>query len=69
MHEQGSNKRRSLLLGAGAAGAAAAVGGAIATAAPDRGATPVESVDEAAAVSKGYRLSEHIRNYYRTSRI
>lgn len=59
-------KRRKFLLGltAGGAGAAAAVIGgkaALESAAP--------TADNGRRASKGYQLTEHVRNYYRTARV
>lgn len=58
-------KRRNFLLAAtlGGAGAVAAVVGGI-------GAAPAPKVDTAARTpaAGGYRLSEHVRHYYRTAR-
>jgi hypothetical protein len=56
--------RRNFLIGAGAAGAAGVA--AIAT----KGVQPVapgSTVKQEA--SKGYELTEHVRNYYRTTRV
>jgi hypothetical protein len=60
-------KRRGLLLGAGAAGAAALAVNAL------PGATPAETAVAAAVpklpeTSAGYRLSEHVLRYYETTR-
>lgn len=58
--------RRSFLaaLGAGGAATAAAVASKVVPQAPR---APGTTVDERGA--KGYELSEHVRNYYRTTRI
>lgn len=56
--------RRNFLLGAGAAGAAGVAALAAKTTAP---AVPGTTVKEEGG--KGYQLSEHVRNYYRTTRI
>jgi hypothetical protein len=57
--------RRNFLLavGAGGAGAAAAL---LAKGMP-RAESNANAADE--AKSKGYRVSEHIRNYYRTTKV
>ncbi len=58
-------KRRGFLLtvGLGGAGAAAGViGGKVLS------DTPAAAPDKAAAAG-GYRLSEHVQNYYRTTRV
>ena len=56
-------RRRFLLaLGAGSAGAAAAA------AAPGVSAT-VATAAEAAPASRGYRVTEHVRRYYDTTRL
>lgn len=57
-----SSRRRFLMFGAGAAGAAAA---APVLAAP----AAVIDVPAAKPESQGYRETEHVRNYYATTRI
>ena len=66
MSKQTDVKRRSFLLtvGLGGAGAAAAVLGTRALA-PEK----AEAVKPATAPGKGYQLTEHVRNYYRTTRV
>lgn len=61
--------RRSFLRGAGAAGAAGAL--AAATAAPRALAAPAAAAPAAAdePQQKGYRLTEHVRRYYRSTMI
>ena len=61
-HFPDSNRRRFLMLGAGAAGA---------TAAAPLLAAPAALVDvpEAKPQSSGYRETEHVRDYYATTRI
>ena len=58
-----TNRRRFLMFGAGAASAAAA--------APVIAATPAEIVAEPVAQpeSKGYAETQHVRDYYATTRI
>ena len=61
--------RRTMLAGAGAAGALAAAAVAL-----PRAPAPVASVKSAKAdaapdTSAGYRLTEHVKHYYRTARI
>ena len=57
-------RRRFLLaLGAGGAGAAAVATQPLVTAAPDPAAAP------ASDTSQGYRETEHVRDYYATTRI
>lgn len=58
-------KRRRFLatLGLGGAAAAAAVGAKLVTAAAD------DSETKKPEASKGYRLTAHVQNYYRTTRI
>ena len=56
--------RRNFLLGAGAAGAAGVA--AIATKATQPAATGTTVKQDA---RKGYELTEHVRSYYRTTRI
>jgi hypothetical protein len=60
----GKRRRFLLALGAGGAGAAAAA----VAAAPAAIATPDKPAPAAAATS-GYRETEHVRDYYRTTRI
>ena len=58
-----TNRRRFLMFGAGAAGAAAA--------APVIAATPAAVIAEPVAnpESQGYRETQHVRDYYATTRI
>jgi hypothetical protein len=56
--------RRNFLLAAGAGGAAAAA--AIATRTPD-GVTGEKSKDKRA--TRGYQVTEHVNNYYRTTKV
>lgn len=58
--------RRRLFAGAGAVGAVAAVA-AVLPSVP-QATSPAES-QPAAGERKGYQLSEHIRRYYRTTRV
>lgn len=66
MSKQTDVKRRNFLLtvGLGGAGAAAAVVGTRALV-PDAG----QAARPAPAPVKGYQLTEHVRNYYRTTRV
>lgn len=63
--------RRSLLLGLGvvaaAAGAVSTGSGVVSTAA--RAAQPAETGAAAANGQSGYRLSDHVRAYYRSARM
>jgi DMSO/TMAO reductase YedYZ molybdopterin-dependent catalytic subunit len=61
-HAPDTNRRRFLMFGAAAAGAAAAV--------PVL-ASPAALVDapDAKPASQGYQETEHVRNYYATTRI
>jgi hypothetical protein len=65
--KQANLQRRNFLLtlGAGSAGAAAVVVGAAASA-PQ---VLQQAVKTDAEPGQGYALSEHVRNYYRTTRI
>lgn len=59
--------RRTLFAGAGAAGAVAAVAGLLSTP-----RSPVETealAPDAPKAGGGYRLSEHIKQYYQTTRL
>jgi hypothetical protein len=58
-------KRRRFLLALGAGGAGAA---AVATNALARPVLPAQSADTAES-SQGYRETDHVRNYYATTRI
>ncbi len=64
--DQTNGKRRRFLLALGAGGAGAAA--AAVAAAPAAIATP-DKPAPAAADSSGYRETEHVRDYYRTTRI
>lgn len=59
-------QRRSFLFGLGlaAAGSAAAM-----TLKPSNAGQPMQAEAVAPAQEKGYRLSEHVRNYYRTAKV
>jgi hypothetical protein len=58
-------KRRTVFAGAGAAGALAAV----AAVAPDaKVAAPAAATDTAPRQGGGYRLSEHVKQYYASTR-
>ena len=57
--------RRNFLLAAGAGGAAAAA--AIASKVVPQQSPPIDGVLKQR--SAGYRVSEHIRNYYRTAKV
>lgn len=56
--------RRNFLLGAGAAGAAGVAAIATKTAQPVAPGTTVKEEQR-----KGYQLTEHVRNYYRTTQV
>ena len=67
MNDRKTGTRRGFLLGTTAAAGAAAVAAATG-AAPSK----VDSTDRSGAddkASKGYRLTEHVRRYYRTTMI
>lgn len=64
--EQPNGRRRRFLLALGAGGAGAAA--AAVAAAPAAIATPDKAVP-AAPDAAGYRETEHVRDYYRTTRI
>lgn len=57
--------RRHFLLGAGAA----SVAGAAALVAAKKPAATVKTSKSSVPAGKGYQLSEHVRNYYRTTTI
>mgnify|MGYP002784926293 CR=1 FL=1 len=57
--------RRSFLLGAGAAGAAGVAAIATKAAQPVAPGTTVKEEKS----RKGYQLTEHVRNYYRTTQV
>ena len=60
-----SHGRRSFLFSAAGAGLA---GAALATGLKQDGATP-EAPESTAGQGKGYRLSEHVQRYYRSTRL
>ena len=60
-----SSSRRKFLAALGAGGAAAAV--AVITQQNERPEQP--SAKTAAPQGKGYQLTEHVRNYYRTAKV
>ena len=60
---QSKLSRRNFLLAAGAGGASAAV--ALVT---SKNGTPVKK-EKTSSDAQGYRLTEHIRNYYRTAKV
>jgi len=62
VHSTDANRRRFLMFGAGAAGAAVA---APVLAAP----AAIVETPTAASASRGYQDTEHVRNYYATTRI
>ena len=60
--------RRTLLAGAGTAGALVAAAALLPAREPAK--TPVEdAVQTASDESSGYRLTEHVKKYYRTARV
>ena len=61
---QSKLSRRNFLLAVGAGGASAAA--ALVT---DKNGRSQVGKNEAAHDAKGYRLTEHIRNYYRTAKV
>jgi len=60
--------RRSALAGAGVAGAAAAAAALLPRSPVPAAAEPVKVADKA-DTSAGYRESEHVLRYYRTTRV
>ena len=64
MATQLSSSRRKFLATLGAGGAAAAT---VAITRP--GAKPESVVETATPQGKGYQLTEHVRNYYRTAKV
>jgi hypothetical protein len=56
--------RRNFLLAASAGGAAAA-----ATALAVKNSTPAKSPDTGKRETRGYHASEHVNNYYRTTKV
>lgn len=59
-----SSSRRKFLATLGASGAAAAV-----VAVSQQVAEPQQKSEPAAPQGKGYQLTEHVRNYYRSTKI
>jgi hypothetical protein len=56
--------RRNFLLAASAGGVAAA-----ATALTVKNSTPASSPDKGKRATRGYQSSEHVNNYYRTTKV
>ena len=63
--KQGKSGRRGFLLGA----SAASVAGAAALLAAKKSEPTVKTSKASVPAGKGYQLSEHVRNYYRTTTI
>ena len=63
--KQGKPGRRHFLLGAGAA----SVAGAAALVVTQKTDSTVKTSKAGVPAGKGYQLSEHVRNYYRTTTI
>lgn len=61
--KENQKSRRAFLLGLGAA-----AGGAVAVSAV-RQAAPGESVKAEPEAKRGYQLTEHVKTYYRTTRV
>jgi cysteine synthase len=61
--------RRGLIAGAGAVGAIAAVASVVRPDAASTATAAAQEPSKADATSPGYRLTEHIRRYYATTRI
>lgn len=66
MRDNSVGRRRQFLLGAGAASVAAAA--ALVVAKPPVAARPAAGRGKSATGS-GYQLTEHVRNYYRTTAV
>lgn len=60
--------RRTVLAGAGTAGALAAAA-ALLPARPTTDRPPGDNVRTASDETPGYRLTEHVKQYYRTARV
>ncbi|HEY2558259.1 MAG TPA: formate dehydrogenase [Caldimonas sp.] len=58
--------RRRLVVGAGVAAGAALAAAALQRQADTK--TPIAAVDSEPAPAQGYRLTEHVRRYYETTR-
>ena len=65
MSEKTTSARRKFLLGTGAA----SVAGVAALAAVKKTESTVKTSKAGVPAGKGYQLSEHVRNYYRTTTI
>ena len=65
MSEKTTSARRNFLLGTGAV----SVAGVAALAAVKQTASTVKPSKAGVPAGKGYQLSEHVRNYYRTTTI
>ncbi len=61
--------RRRLFAGAGAAGALVAVAATLPKTEVSAVATPSPQPDAASTADQGYRVTEHVKRYYRTARV
>ena len=61
--------RRTMLAGAGAAGALAAAAVALPGSPAPAASAKAAGAEAPADTSAGYRLTEHVKHYYRTARI
>lgn len=73
MSEESSNKpavpplsRRHMFVGAGTAGALAAVAAVMPRSLPE---LPAEVAEAVATKAEGYQLTEHVKRYYATARV
>jgi gas vesicle protein len=64
---QGKLSRRTLFAGAGTAGAVAAVAGLMSAPKPAEQAAP--ELKPAPAKGGGYQLTDHVKQYYQTTRL
>ena len=69
MDDHDAVKRREFLIGTGAVGVTATAVGLLGTGSFVSGTRAVSAPPEPAGTGQGYRLSEHIQKYYRSSRI
>lgn len=61
--------RRTMFAGAGAAGAVAAVASLIPSTPKETASADPDALRPAPSLGGGYRLSEHVKQYYKTTRI
>ena len=69
MDSQAKPRRRGFMLGAAAAGAAATAVATLPKVPVEEPSAPVSEPQPAPERGGGYRLSEHVQRYYKTTRV